>query len=169
MALTYMLDIILTQWKTLTKQQLTPMLNSVKISVILQSDVSFCVFYHLKLLSTAGVSLPTADWQPDVHFGSTGAGCESQGTLRAEVSHTPSLQKCSWGTLASLRQGWSAACLGQCWAPQALQDCRTGSGLQLLTQQGSCGALGSETRGAPEWAVLGTVPWAMFSPCWGVS
>lgn len=43
------------------KQQLTPMLKSVEISVRIHSDVSFCVFYHLKLLSTTGVSLPTAD------------------------------------------------------------------------------------------------------------
>lgn len=61
MALTQMLDIILTQWKTLMKQQLTPVLNRVKILVRIQSDVSFCVFYSLKPLSTTGVSLPTVD------------------------------------------------------------------------------------------------------------
>lgn len=56
MALTYMLDIILTQLscerKTLKKQQLTPVLNSVEILVRIQSHVSFYVFYHLKVLST---------------------------------------------------------------------------------------------------------------------
>lgn len=61
MAFTDMLDIILTQWEALTKQQLTPMLSSVEISVRMQSDVSFCVFHHLKLLSPTVVSLPTAD------------------------------------------------------------------------------------------------------------
>lgn len=68
-----MLDIILTQGKTLGKQQLTPMLNSIKILVRIQSDVSFCVFYRLKLFSTTVLSLPTvvSDEQPEVHFGYT--------------------------------------------------------------------------------------------------
>lgn len=148
MALPDMLDITFTQWEALTKQQLTPKLNSIEISVRMQSDVSFCAFHHLKLLSTTAVSLPTADWQPEVHA-VRAKGCSGQ------MCHTPQafgkLQKCScsqsWGTLAPLRQGWT---------PQSLQDAPEPAG----TAGGT---------GIRELRMLGTVPLVMFSPCWGVS
>lgn len=55
-----MLDLILTQWKTLAKQQLTPVLSSINILVITRSDVSSHVFYGLNLLSAMVLALPPA-------------------------------------------------------------------------------------------------------------
>lgn len=167
MALTYMLDIILTQWRMLMKQQLTPMLNSIEILVRIQSDVSFCVFYHLKLPSTTVVSLPTADWQQEVHFGYTCACCESEGTLRSGVSHPQAFRKlqecscqCCYLGHPGLSESRDEALLA--WDSAGHQShCR-----MLLSHQWALCSWASRGQRAGEpqshgW-MLGTLPWHVF-------
>lgn len=143
MALTFMLDTFLTQWKTLTKQQLTPVLNSAEIAVRIQSDVSFCVFYHLKL------SLPQlyhcqqlTDSQRFI-LGTTvravrAKGCSGQVCLTPQAFRE--LQECSCQCCYLGHPGLSdsrgeALLAGQCWTPQSLQDAPEAAGTAVGTVQ----------------------------------
>lgn len=109
-----------------------------------------------KTISTTVVSLPTADWQPEVHFRYNCACCESQGMLRPGVSYPPSFQRAAGVLLPVLLPGapwplWQQGGSTACWA---VLDTTVPAGCSWGSRDcsGHCaaGIQGSESWGAPE-------------------